>query len=435
MIFIPLLIAAIILYLSGQRVWATVIFSFFLLDGFQLVPEAFFGTKPKDFALVYVLVLFAWGCVRYDDFIPKNKLTLFIGIYLLFVFLIIFCSKFHYHIAWSEIIRTSRHYFFVLAYFVLRRMEQKEVRTVIHVLFCVLLLQCVLFIIQVFTGVYVLTGHEFNFYNGWVYRSYNIPQLIYYLMFYALFANPFRGMMRIVTAVIPTLAVFLSLHRSWIMSAVLVVILGILLWNDLLKSRKNLLKVLAVAIPVALIAGTYVTGRTITDLNSVAQGDFMDIEDTQLDEESTLLFRAAHFYERMLYVAETRIGLLFGAGLMTEDSDYTYNTFDFIIGLDDPASGEVIQLDTSDTAWSNFIIRYGLLGTLAYLALYGFLLFFFLRNWRKEIYVLPIFLGMLFIFCISITSDGLYYTSMLMIPLLIFDLVKDEETNSTDLSI
>lgn len=77
---------------------------------------------------------------------------------------------------------------------------------------------------------------------------------------------------------------------------------------------------------------------------------------------------------------ETKIGSIFGLGFMAEGSKYTDNNFNFIIGLSDKTTDEIIQVDTSDIAWSLLILRYGILGTLMLLILYTYLIFSMVKD-------------------------------------------------------
>ena len=105
----------------------------------------------------------------------------------------------------------------------------------------------------------------------------------------------------------------------------------------------------------------------MNDIDKVSKGEYMDTEDIELDQESTLLFRFAHFYERFIETTETSIGSVFGVGFMSEGSKYTYNNFNFIVGLSDEKTNEIVQLDTSDIAWSLLILRYGIVGSIIFL--------------------------------------------------------------------
>lgn len=78
-----------------------------------------------------------------------------------------------------------------------------------------------------------------------------------------------------------------------------------------------------------------------------------------------------------------------------------------------------IQVDTSDIAWSIFIIRYGILGTFIYLLLYGYTILYY---WRiKNNFSASVVLSLFLVLGISFTSDQLYYTTALVFPLLYHD--------------
>ena len=54
-------------------------------------------------------------------------MTYLIAVYLAAILVIIGVNKFVYGIGWGDILKTSRNYFFVLAYYPLRRVEKEEV--------------------------------------------------------------------------------------------------------------------------------------------------------------------------------------------------------------------------------------------------------------------------------------------------------------------
>ncbi len=418
LLFIVLLVIGLVLYFSGKRIVSAIIFFFFLLKGFQLIPEEFFGLKPTDYAVVYIFILFIWGCIKYDNFIPKNKISLLIAIYLSFILFEMSLSRLYYHIPWNEIIRTSRQHLLVLSYFIFRRLDKTEIGNIINILFCVVLVQCCLFIIQVFTGLPILIGNETNFKYGWLYRCYNIPMMLCFYVFYGIFCNPFKNKTWIIiSSILPIITVFSPMHRSWSIIFIIVLTFGFLLKFGMLKSLRNILISGGVVFVLLVFGSFYIGNRTISDINKVTQGEYMDIEDVELDTESTLLFRLAHFYERYLITTETTIGTAFGVGFMTEGSKYTYNNFNFVIGLFDKTTDEVMQVDTSDIAWSSLILRYGVIGSLIFICFYGYFILFYCKNHSNPI-ALSMMLYLLFILGLSITSDQLYYINYLVLPLM-----------------
>ena len=419
MVFLPLLICAFVLYFSGKKVGSYIIFFFFFLKGFQLIPEIWFGIKPADYALIYVVSLFIWGCIKYEDFIPKNKITLFIGIFLGFIVFECFLSRFYYHIDWESIIRTGRQSLFVLVYFLFRRLEKNEILQLTKILLVILSLPSVLFIIQTVSGIGLLTDNEHHFPYGGLYRFYNVPILMYVLVFYAVFANPFTGYLKIFTTITPVLNIFAPMHRSLIVIFVIVFLVGVLWIRGYLKSTRNMIiSSLTISI-VVIILGLHLNSRAVSDIERISQGEFLEIESIELNEDSSLLFRMAHFFERYMEVTETTIGTLWGLGFMAEDSRYTDNHFNFIIGLPNVQNEGTIQVDTSDIAWSIFIIRYGILGTFIYLLLYGYTILYY---WRiKNNFSASVVLSLFLVLGISFTSDQLYYTTALVFPLLYHD--------------
>lgn len=449
MLFIPLLLLAIALYISGQRTYSLLIFFFFSFYGFQIIPEEWFDTglgisKSTDFALVYIFVLFVYGCFAYHDYIPLNRMTYLIVVYLAAILVIIGVNKFIYGIGWGDIFRTSRNYFFVLAYYPLRRVEKEEVDRLLKILLYIVLFQSLLFAIQAFTGKALLAGAEDKSGGDLIYRFYNSPRMLFFFIFYALFVQPlgkkystFAGTVLIITS-------FLPMHRSLIIMVILTLSFGYLLnVGNLKRFIRYLPYALLVAIPLCFILFAQVGSRTISDLQMLREGNFAEIEDSEeienfeMDSESTFTFRIAHFMERYLYSKTNVMYEFFGLGLMTDDSPYTYNNFNFVIGLPDE-NGGIYQLDTPDIAWSNFVARYGYVGTCAYLVFYLGLAWFFFVN-RKEKLSLSLLLYMLLVLGTSLTSDTLYQVSRNVLVLMLFDFIinkkQNEESNSPDLLV
>ena len=431
MLFIPILIVSIILYLSGKRILSTILFFFFLFDGFQIIPEKFFETgmgisKSTDFALLYIIILFIYGIINTKDFIPINKLALLLGGYLLFIVCLIGISYYTYHIPFVEIIRTSRYYLFALSYFVLRRLTKEEISSILKILFCIVIFQSILFTIQGFTGIALLIGAESHKSAKLITRFYNSPLMLYFFVFYGIFNNPFTGKYKYISALICIVCVYMPLHRSLTISFILILILGLFLKMGKIKQFINYLPMLLLCvIPLVAVMGAQLASRTMNDINSVTTGAFVDIEEIELGEESTLLFRIAHFYERYMHILEKPIETAFGSGLMAEESNYTNKKFDFIVGLENEKTGEIVQLETSDIAWSNLIIRYGIIGTLIYLTIYISIMIFYYKH-RKVRYALSTFLYLLLLLFTSITSNQLYYVYMLVFPLMFFDMTLEK---------
>lgn len=436
MLFLPVLIIGILLYMNGQRTVSLLIFFFFLFDGFQMFPETWFETgigfsKSLDFAFLYVIILFIWGYFYYKDFIPHNKISWMIFGYLCMILSLIGISKFIYGISWGDIIKTSRFFFIVLSYFIIRRCTRTEIENVLKISLIILFVQCLLFIIQGFTGFALLAGAEDNLRNSSkvIKRFYNMPKMIFFLLFYVLFSKPFSSKINIIIGVIAVIAIFMPMHRSMIVVVILLLGLGYILR---MKNIKHLIKSLPlialITVPLMILLMAQLSSRTLTDLQGVRNAEFVDTEDIELNEEATFLFRMAHFYERFQFGLTNPMYSLFGMGMMTEESPYTQKKFDFIIGLSNENTGNITQLDTSDISWSLFLIRYGLIGTIIYLGFFAFLCFHYWKI-RNEGYSLAIFLFMLLIVGCSLTSSMLFNVIYLIFPFLFYDFSIEDKKN------
>lgn len=455
MLFIPLLILGIVLYLIGRRVSSALIFFFFCLDGYQIVPypDVLFNTylgisKSHDFALLYALVLFFYGLYRYKDFVPRNLLTRLIGWYTLLLFALIGFSLFYYHIPVSEVLRTIRPYFLVYAYFPLRRLTYDQYSKVIHALWMITLFQSVLFIIQSILGIPLLNNAQGGYVSEFIFhRYYNYPKLLYLAAYLSWFARyPFySSLLRRFALAVFSLAVYLTFSRAALAEYLFLVAVGYVIRMGGLSRWRMLL----IGIPVFLLSVSALAfvmlkqqgGRTFTDIQSVMAGDFVEVAQSEagaefsIEADATFIFRMALACERFLDVVSTPASFVLGRGLSAEGSAYTRTNFNYYIGLTSLQTGEVFQLDTSDISWSVLFLRYGIVGTVLYVVGFFVLASYFLRS-RKRLASLygtdatvpppyplglALFLFMMMIFLNSLVSDSLYTITYYLPVLFFFD--------------
>ena len=119
---------------------------------------------------------------------------------------------------------------------------------------------------------------------------------------------------------------------------------------------------------------------------------------------------------------------------MSEESPYTNNNLNFVIGLVDDKTGGVVQLESGDIAWSNFVVRYGYVGTLGYLI--------FIWDWpgsflsiEKDKLSLVLLLYMLLILGFSLTSDILYQVSRNVFVLMLFDFIINKKNGMKKITV
>lgn len=437
MIFIPLLILGIIFYFSDRRVYSALIFFFFFCDGFQLIPISLFDTglgisKSMDFAVLYVLILFVIGVCRYRDFIPRNKLSLSIALFFVFILICIAINRIVLGVAWSDIIRTSRYFFFVLGYFVFCRLQRDELLRVMHILFYITTFLCVLYILQGVTGISLLTGDKPKSANsGEISRFYNIPLLYYYYYFYALFSNPIKSKLKFVIIAIYILVIIVSLHRGFLFAFAVLSFLGIYISQGGFKGVVRYILVGCIIIlPFVDIMISRFEKKTMQDIDNVVQGAFVEYgADSNNFIDGTFMFRMALFYERYMYVSESTLMSLTGVGYMTEDSRIAHNQFNFVIGLKDDVTDEIIQLDTSDIAWVNFMLRLGIIGTFLFLGIYAVLCVYFFKRRHDEKMLVPL-LFVLLLLIVSFVSSLLFCTYLILLPMIDYISQQQKEDDS-----
>ncbi|GHT54242.1 hypothetical protein FACS189451_06080 [Bacteroidia bacterium] len=432
LLFIIIVLLAVVLYVQGYKIPALLLFFFFLTSGLNLIPEkmtklAFFS-KGSDYAIIMLFIVVVTDAFCIKDYLKPNRL---IYLYLLFCAYLVACvfyNKFVIGVGWVEITRTCRYHFLWVSYLVFRNMSKVQLEILLKYLFLATVFCSVLYLFQIILDVSILNeGGESTakFFGMEIPRYYNQPDMLHFFVLMALYYNPFRGMVKYVTTAILVVALLAAFHRSLLGSFFLAVALGFILQLPRLQ-RIKVLSVVAVLLVffVAFAGYKFVHSRTYIDIQRVASGN---VADTEIDIEdlqaSTFTFRILHLLERNQYLLDNRIAMLFGAGLMTEDSKLTFSMFDFDIGLAEEMSGQTNQLDTGDISYSVLLLRYGYLGTLLNLALFIYLAVFFYEK-RENKYAFFSFLFFVMSFGTSFFSANLVQPMTFVLPLISYSIIK-----------
>lgn len=139
-----------------------------------------------------------------------------------------------------------------------------------------------------------------------------------------------------------------------------------------------------------------------SDFKNIVSGDFLDPTTNINCANGTFAFRISMLAERVQYLTSNPKYLLFGVGLIHEDSPNCFNRFKFVLGS--PNSGRVngiCIIESGDDTWVPIVLRYGLLGTVLYV--YFFIIVYRNTRNRKDEYIIlaPI---ALFYFLISFSG-------------------------------
>ena len=435
------LLLALVWFKKGKKVLSLFTFFGFLTGGYQLIPDVAFAfpvsIKPTDYAILYLLCVIAM-----EYFSGKRKelialLPKFTIVFLSFIAVAAGVSLFIHHIPVVEVVKNTREYFLLLTPILYYTLTKDEIKRIIELLFKTTIFLSILYVLQPMLGIPILQGYytegETSLFGLFeIARFYNIPTYLYFFFFFVLYNSDFTKKQKLLYLSIMTLPILLCMHRSLLMAIILVA-----LSNRFREKIKKIYPILIVLLVVLIPFFGAIQGNVLD--TKIAQDIIysMDVEpDDYMPgsmEGATFTFRIMHLLERAYYASEEWITTLFGLGFMSEGSDYTMNNFNFFIGLDNEETGFVNQVDTSDIAWSIFVIRFGLIGTVLYLIYYFSLIKFF--NKRYDIgCAKAVFSTLCMIFITSFTSVTIVSMEFIALILFVYVLIRvdkgeDKEEN------
>lgn len=425
------LLLALWWFKKGKKELSLITFFGFLTEGFQLIPEAVFAfpvsIKPTDYAILYL-----FGVIAMEYLSGKRKelievLPKFTLIFLSFIAFAAGVSIFIHHIPIVEVVKNTREYFLLLTPILYYTLTKDEIQGVFKTLFRITIFLSILYTLQPIWDMPIMQGYYtvgktdlFGMFK--IARFYNTPTYLYIFFFYALYNSEFSLKNKILYTSIMALPILLCMHRSLLMA-----IVAVILFNHFKEKIKKIYPILIVLL-VALIPFLGAIQGDILD-TQIAQDIIGSVEVEPEDfvpgelGEATFTFRVLHFLERLYYASENWLTLLFGFGFMSEGSDYTMSNFDFIVGLENEDTGFVNQVDTSDIAWSLFVIRFGIIGTILYLVYYFTLVNFFNKEYKSETLAKVSFSVLGVIFITSFTSVQILSMEFISLILLLYVLL------------
>lgn len=450
MIFILLAITGFVLYVVGQRVLSLVIFFFFITNGYQFLPLEIFETEigikqALDYAIIQAFFIFIF-CLIKDYrllFIKESIVNRWLLFFILTFGVIIVFNILILGIPIGQVIKTVRPYILLSVFYSFRILSAKDYQTIKNFLMLVTVLQCFLFIAQIFLNEQILNGYfgggKIEIGEIELTRCYNIPMLLPYFLFQALFAtnNETKDNFKIFIQILFFFTLLMPMHRSWILSLLTVMMYGIFLKaNTQKKLVKYILLFGILLLPIGgVIIDRFQSSNIKEDIQSATSGSFEDF-DFDLDSENTLFYRFAHLYERLFYISEDWKTLLLGGGLMAEESDEAKELNFFVTFYSNETRTEMV-ISTPDIAWSMMFFRLGIMGTLFYMAFYCSLMIFFYK-YRKDLNMaIGTYLFLIFTIFTSFTSVELITIWPLMLPALDYaqgmaKVTKDDFSTSTN---
>jgi len=431
--FVAFALLGVFFYIRGYKIPALFIFFFFLTKGFNLIPDEWVDlgiplTKNSDYAFFLLLIYLVIEFLCNRTFLKMDTFVILMGVFFAFLFICVIYNHYTLGIGWGEIIRTIRYLFFLLAYFIFRAMDKEQLQSLLNCLFYITVFSSVLFLFQIILGERILveTGRSNITISGITLpRWYNHPDMLYFFVFISIYANPLKGIGRIVTMIILVLTLLGAFHRSLSGFFLISIVIGYILKLPRIRRVQILSGMTAIGLFIIIFVGHHIAqSKTYKDIRTIATTK--NLLDSDIDvrnlEGATFTFRMAHFVERNQFILESPKSILFGGALLPEDSKAIDKFFDFKVGLLEELTNQVIQVGTSDISYSILILRFGYVGTFLYLMLYFYLGYYFYKN-RNNKYGFLSFLFIIMSFGVSLFSDNLAIAITFTIPMISYLIV------------
>jgi hypothetical protein len=441
MIFVLLDLSTVILYTLGYKIPALLILFFFITQGFNLIPdevtELAFISKGSDYAFFILLGMLVVDVCFANNYLKPDFVVKYLIGFAVFLLACVLYSKYALGIGWSDIIRACRYQFFLAAYLVFRNMKRVQLERLLKYLFSIVVILSILFLLQIIMDQTILNEgmvSKAHFFGRVFPRYYNQPDMLQFFAMMALFFNPYKGALKYFTLAILMAALLGAFHRSLIGFTFLAVGVGYTLSLSRLV-RIRIMSVAAVLLTFVVVFEGYkfVHSRIYVDLQTMASGNLADAADIDLDDlqESTFSFRIAHLLERNQYLLDHPVAMLFGAGLLPEDSKNVNKMFDFKVGLAEELTGDIVQVDTGDISYSGLFLKFGYLGSALILFFFIYLMVYFYKK-RSNRYAFFSFLYFILSFGVSFFSANLIEPIFFLLPLISYQIVKKAEAEKIE---
>lgn len=366
-----------------------------------------FSIRNQDVALVIIIIIFIKNLIRNNLFNRIELKNVKASIFLFFIaFTIIsFLNIRTEDNTISQIFIFGRKYAFLLFYFTLADLKLIEYKHFWNFLYLVTFIYTVLFIGQYFFYYQIGPYSYMKFYDGYV-RTVNWLPFVFIYYFY--FINSRYSFNHIAFIIVSSFSFLITLSRGLLISIIISTLLSLYLQNKT--------KVVAVSIIIFIIISLPISQFSILS-NRLDQGleQLSNLSNFNYKTDykfGNVSFRMAHFVERFYFVSQKPKRLLFGF-TFTPENDFNQNLF--IIGTYNQNWDKTVQLDTPDISWSNFIIRFGLIGTIIYFFLFWCVSKYFYKN-RKIVDAKVGFIYLMFAFLLSFSSSLLSDPFMWFFP-------------------
>lgn len=416
MIGVILLVVSLITYFTSQKRW----FSYFLYlsfmsgsyGGFNLWTSDVIGINVTDIAFIYTFFVLFVLIQQKKVLFPHITFSKYYKYTLVLIVVCLLFSIFYYDLNLMQALRGGRFILLIFSYPILVRIKFGEFEKVLKLVVFIVFLTSILYVGQVMLG-RPLMPYSLEYKNDvstGLIRLYNSPfQLVFFLLLSFIAPQYFKGKISLYR-IIFILAVFATQGRTYILTALLAILIIFALSHKMKSNIKYIVIFAIVIIPFSdiIISRFDNDGRTLNDLQKIQRGEVGDNFSTEVGEGATLSYRLAWVYERAAYLARRPLlEQLFGMGWSADSDPITHKRYRFGLGLKSKENGNTAQLSTPDISYGNMITRFGFLGMFVYLVMVVSLTLFFYRNRNFSPLFLVASVTLIVMFIGSISSSAM----------------------------
>ncbi|MBB2149899.1 hypothetical protein GM920_13435 [Pedobacter sp. LMG 31462] len=430
--FFIIMIIGIILYLQGKKYFGLLIFLFLLTDGFQFVPEPLmlfgFNLYGKDYALIFTLaILMSYLIAGKVRFPVKSIVFVALLCFLIYLVFAAYIDLAYYNPSFSGFMLMFRVNLFLLTYFWLDKIDKKLFERLFKTIFIITVIQSILCLIQIPTGLRLLTGGGITAFDElgipWV-RYTNLPYFLMPCLFILLMNKTLVIHYKGGIIVLFLITILFTLTRTLILGLILT--MGFAVLSGLFNQQKKVIFwfvfMFILTLPIIgarLLSSTDDINAAVSD-KSVEQGSNM-----------TFAYRIFHVTERYLYVSKDPKHEFFGIGFIHE-RDFPKDTF--LLGHRNEKY-EATQLEQDDVSWSNLFLRYGIFGTVLYMFIFVAFVVAFFKQKTNGINAAAI-MFMIMTLILSFASGKFSQADYFLVPMFFFFYIRksrqDAETKESN---
>jgi hypothetical protein len=365
---IIILIISLLLLFRGKLAW--VLLGILALTTSYLGAGTNLSTFPvthnvSDSGLILYIALFLYILKKNKGKLKKSSISYYLIAFYIFLLLSIFVDIFINKTNIISVIKTPRHWLFLSCIFIFYYIPSNEVEKLIKYLFGITSIISIIMLIDFTTGIKIInidnvkeisvSGVEYT--RGLIPSTYTLFFIFLLISNYFNFSKGFKYLyISLLLAVI-----FASMIRS-LLTAAIIGILMTILFKEKLKLKNIVISILSFIILISIITSIPLVKERI----SSGIEDLTTIDVKRGNNNGTFSYRILNLTERVNYIFNKTQYSLFGIGNIEEKNFKEV----FVFGLTDESTGNVVQTNSPDIAWTNLILRLGFLGTLFYLVFY-----------------------------------------------------------------